>query len=206
MSPGGTPDRAGASPCGRGGGEVGPQEPALQGPGGGKGFTHTQTTEHHADQPRSPGRMLTSEFEHPLHEGGVGLWRRHPAPVMRGGQRVGELGPKALNQASNRTGRKTQRVGNGRSLLPVSEADPDGLTHGKGYGGWHGPFSRDDGRRKPVPTVNAFGMRSNFVSRFRGPSLCRVTYAEPVKAMALAARVGYNPWHPTPLTLTQVDL
>jgi hypothetical protein len=151
MRPAGPPGPARGPPSRRGGDEVGPQEPPLKSPGGRKRFAVPQATEHHADQPRAPGRVFAAEIEHGLHENRGGLGCRRPATVVGSGQGVGALGPEPLKQPPDGAWGEVQTFGDGPDILPVPEAVPDGLTHRQGQVAWHGPFStNDEGKNEPL--------------------------------------------------------
>ncbi len=131
----------GGSPSRRGGGEVGPAQPALKRAFGGQRDRGELRAQDHADQSRAPTRMLTAEAQDRLHKRLGGLGRVGPTAVISGVQDGSPLTPEACDQTTNRARVEEEFRGDAGRVLMVADALPDRLTDGNRKRARHGTSS-----------------------------------------------------------------
>ena len=152
----------------------------LQGPFRRRAEVWLLAAQHHADQARPPGRVFPAEAQGGLQNGLRGLRGGLPTSVVRGEESVLTAPPESAEQMTDGPRGEAQGRGDRRTVLAILEAPPDGLADGHGEGARHGAFSvqglgvRANPECMPIPMS-----RQNFVSGFRGTTLCRVTSSCP---------------------------
>jgi hypothetical protein len=170
---------AGASPRWRGR-ETGAAEPSLERADGRHRAIGESVAQPHADQARPPGRVLAAQIQGRLHKPIGGLGRGRPAAVVGGGQEGRVATTEAVEQMPDRARRQVEGTGDGGAILAGLVAPPDGLAQGRGEWARHGPFSiKDAGQATGPQCIPVPIARQNFVSQFRGETLCRVTGSVP---------------------------
>ena len=135
----------------RRGGEPGPHEPALQGAFGGRGVRGEPTAQHHADQARSPTRMLPAQGQGRLHGRLRALRCRGPAAVITGDHGRLALLPEAVDQPPDGARGEPKGSGDGGSILAVRVTPPKSQVQGHGDGTRHGSCSGGDAVRRTRP-------------------------------------------------------
>jgi hypothetical protein len=130
--------RGGRPPPRRRGGEPGPHEPALQGAFGGGGVRGESAAEHHADQARSPTRVLATQGQGRLHDRlRVGRCRG-PAAAITGAHGRLALLSEAVDQPPDGAWGEPESRGDGGAILAIQVAPPQRQAQRYGDGARHG--------------------------------------------------------------------
>src|SRR5262249_31682297 len=96
---------------------------------------------------RPPGRVLPAEVQGGLKDRRVGLGSGLPASVVRGEEGIRSAEPEAAEQAPDGARGQAQGGGDGRAILALAGAAPDGLAdRDRGGGGGGGSAGRSPGR------------------------------------------------------------